>query len=560
MNYTNVTNHPKTHSFENHELLALTPEDIYKFMAKKAFGKPDPNLEVDQPVCGQSSSLEFTKKAISFFMPNRLIPWNEETRSGNPTRSTIINDFIKSVKVLEVRKQGKASNARRPLECSEFTALVERLRGDQNNLKRHTLAAYVIFQYSIIARVDDVMHFTHEDILPNLEYDFALKCKMCWNKNVLEERDAPDQILLAAMDPRFCSILALAVHLEHAFHYGTISTSPSSKLFGISKEVVANRLKVIFNDSSFPKASDGPVGTHSIRKFPATYARRNGCSRDDVDARGRWKRNKRIVDTYIDVSLPYPDAKVAATLCIGGAVKYGIQAESGVSDDWILQNVCPNVGSIYPRRVAVVLGRALLWAIYDQAFSEILDQELCVRVKTVANQLNSRLEPSANPIRKLPLVVTGHDGVLTIAELSDEGDEGNLGATTSGPNSSAELRLLLSAVTSLRKQNDDLKNEINIFKLSNNAMLQNMNNSIRRLAMTPVTIPRQRQTTHREESTVSTTAVPFTVTLCKWPKTLFVLWQDYQFGVGGRKAAKLFTAAERGKVKFNYSLRKPFWD
>ena len=57
-----------------------------------------------------------------------------------------------------------------------------------------------------------------------------------------------------------------------------------------------------------------------------------------------------------------------------------------------------------------------------------------------------------------------------------------------------------------------------------------------------------------------TRPIPFVATLSKNPKTLYVLWQEYQFGVGGRKAAKLFTAEERGKVKYNYSLRKPFWD
>ena len=39
-----------------------------------------------------------------------------------------------------------------------------------------------------------------------------------------------------------------------------------------------------------------------------------------------------------------------------------------------------------------------------------------------------------------------------------------------------------------------------------------------------------------------------------------MLWTEYEFGIGGRKAAKLFSASERGKVRFNYSLRKAFWD
>ena len=43
------------------------------------------------------------------------------------------------------------------------------------------------------------------------------------------------------------------------------------------------------------------------------------------------------------------------------------------------------------------------------------------------------------------------------------------------------------------------------------------------------------------------------------PRTLDVLWTEYEFEIGSSKPAKLFTAKERGKVKFSYSLRKPSW-
>jgi len=50
-----------------------------------------------------------------------------------------------------------------------------------------------------------------------------------------------------------------------------------------------------------------------------------------------------------------------------------------------------------------------------------------------------------------------------------------------------------------------------------------------------------------------------TIQLMKCPQTLEILWTEYKFGVGCKKPAKLFTARERGKVKFSYSLWKPFW-
>ena len=45
------------------------------------------------------------------------------------------------------------------------------------------------------------------------------------------------------------------------------------------------------------------------------------------------------------------------------------------------------------------------------------------------------------------------------------------------------------------------------------------------------------------------------------PRNLHVLWQEYQEGIGGdRKAARLFTTEERGKVKHKYHRRKVVWD
>jgi hypothetical protein len=44
------------------------------------------------------------------------------------------------------------------------------------------------------------------------------------------------------------------------------------------------------------------------------------------------------------------------------------------------------------------------------------------------------------------------------------------------------------------------------------------------------------------------------------PRTLGVLWQEWTDGIGGRKAARLFTREERGKCKHKYHRRKIVWD
>ncbi|EEY57795.1 uncharacterized protein PITG_00377 [Phytophthora infestans T30-4] len=51
-----------------------------------------------------------------------------------------------------------------------------------------------------------------------------------------------------------------------------------------------------------------------------------------------------------------------------------------------------------------------------------------------------------------------------------------------------------------------------------------------------------------------------TAVLSKRPKDLFKLWHEYQVGCGDLKAAKDFTAIERGASKFAFSRRKVFWD
>ncbi len=74
-------------------------------------------------------------------------------------------------------------------------------------------------------------------------------------------------------------------------------------------------------------AAEG-VGSHSIRTFAATHARRLGCTKkDDKDISGRWKSKTRVSDVYEDTELPFPDAKVAEKLCIGGPCLYSFPDE-----------------------------------------------------------------------------------------------------------------------------------------------------------------------------------------------------------------------------------------
>ena len=604
MNMINETTYQDDHNFSDEVLYTLTPAHIKRYLCHLAYGKEEPDFDTDLPTECRSSNLEFAKKAISSYMPNRNMTWNNQSNQGNPTRSSDLNDLIKAVKKREVRKQGKASCARRAMEISEFRQLINEIRFPRRNgyTHKYALAAYFIFQFHMIARVDDVMHFKFDDLTPNLEFNFALKSKMCWSKNLLDERSTTDQIILGAADKDFCTLLALAIHLETNIGNGIIGAEGSeSTLMGIGKNLAQTRLRAIVDSDDFEKAGEGPLGSHSTRKGAATFSRRNGCGKDDVDARGRWKGQKRMVDTYIDGFLPYPDAKVASSLCIGGAVKYDLRRDSRVSEQWLLEHVSFNIARLFPRQVAVVLGKALLWCICDDDAAALVDNVMVDRVRSSVRSLNgcyTNDENSKNPVQKIPLVVSGEEGVLIIDEMMDEDDddneegEGQNNNNRRGRNSrsdSTQIRLLLNNVKQLTRQNVELKNELHIFKHTCTTLLEQLNTSVRRVAMNPSirshgrlrggpstpssnrsnnnTIINIDGTISNTSSPTSTTTaneeqVPYESTLVKCPKSLYVLWNEWEFGIGGRKAAKMFSSRERGRkqVKFSYCLRKHFWD
>lgn len=53
--------------------------------------------------------------------------------------------------------------------------------------------------------------------------------------------------------------------------------------------------------------------------------------------------------------------------------------------------------------------------------------------------------------------------------------------------------------------------------------------------------------------------VPFASTLSPHPRNLSLLWQEYEHGIGGRKAARLFSREERGRVKHKFCRRNVVW-
>jgi hypothetical protein len=200
MSYLDSVQYDKDHTFTDVQLGLVTAADVLRWMNVKTFGIPDPPLDAN-PTLARSNSIKYWKKALSFFMPNRLMAWNRLTNQGNPTRSIEINDLIKRVKKKEVCKQGVPSSARRPMKEREFRRLHYILRESANVLWKLGIPALLNFMYHLIARIDDSTQVMMEHLRAHDNFDFALKCRLNWSKNVEEERDAPWQLFIGCMDP-----------------------------------------------------------------------------------------------------------------------------------------------------------------------------------------------------------------------------------------------------------------------------------------------------------------------------------------------------------------------
>ena len=89
-------------------------------------------------------------------------------------------------------------------------------------------------------------------------------------------------------------------------------------------------------------------------------------------------------DQYVQGTIPYADVHVADCLCKGGAITYQVKKEANISDKWILEFVVPNIARKYSKKVALVLGHALLWRCMDPVQSKVLPTMM---VSTVRRQV-----------------------------------------------------------------------------------------------------------------------------------------------------------------------------
>ena len=98
-------------------------------------------------------------------MPDWVAGWNTTTSSGNPTKSTTVNEFLKFMKKMEVRRAALPSGAMHPLMVHHFQAALRVLELEPSNFNNfYWFTCMMKFQYHLIGQCDDMGNFLIWDI------------------------------------------------------------------------------------------------------------------------------------------------------------------------------------------------------------------------------------------------------------------------------------------------------------------------------------------------------------------------------------------------------------
>ncbi len=240
---------------------------------------------------------------------------------------------------------------------------------------------------------------------------------------------------------------------------------------------------------------------------------------------------------------------------------------------FVLSRVVPNIRKRLPESACLVLGKALLWLICSPVADEYIPSDFKRDVLLEWEHVRGAdFDAELNPIKKMAVTVSGDHGAVFIDMVATievnrlagqvEGRPGTNNVTMRNQLLGMQLGLL-----ALRQDNFEIKTAINVVKLNLEQCFGILNGNIKRIALQPA---RRRTAGGGERDDAADAAeVPgraaanilaMMATLMPTPRSLHDLWHKFHHGVGGRKAARLFSYSERGCSKHRYHRRKVVWD
>ena len=174
MRWKDRINYPMDYIFSIQDLSRVVPRDVYRWLCFKVYGTDEPGHD-EKPIYGTSNSMMSYKKHISYFVTAvNITAWNELTKTGNPTRSQLVNDLIDLVKKKECRGAGKDSQADREFSREEFKQVLDILSSSDDFDRRYRYTTMLKFVVHLIARGDDASHVFASTLAVSVQYPWTL--------------------------------------------------------------------------------------------------------------------------------------------------------------------------------------------------------------------------------------------------------------------------------------------------------------------------------------------------------------------------------------------------
>ena len=213
--------------------------------------------------------------------------------------------------------------------------------------------------------------------------------------------------------------------------------------------------------------------------------------------------------------------------------------------------------------------RSTLVCLSDEGDAD-LPPDLYGQIHQAYDAIVNDLPDGSNPVKKLPLVITGNEGEVYIDEIPDgmagnngnngKGAENNVGGFIDRP-IRQQLLAIHSQLLGLTRADEELRGVIQHYQIQSNRQYQTLNSNLNRIAIQPARRVAPNGNDGQQHNNPPAAGLNGGVaTLSPTPRCLYVLWQEFQDRIGGRKAARLFTLRERGQVKQKFSRRKVVWE
>jgi hypothetical protein len=332
-------------------------------------------------------------------------------------------------------------------------------------------------------------------------------------------------------------------------------------------------IKSALDSNAFtPSTASGKLGSHSIRKFAVTTCRMNGVPKDDIDYRARWSVT-RMQDRYTAIQLNWPDANAASKLSINGACKYVVPSSTGLSDSWLACRITPNITAMFGQDVGAILAKPLLWACFHSDWSKFVPPEVRNQIFSALRQ-RGRDPDEGNPVKRVEIIACECGGAVSLDEMIVENHEDNGGNDDVEPARARELTrdslqwraTVYARLGTTQRTTAEIQVQVLHEFAEMSRRLRLIEQHLRTMAYeparrirNPAVVATRRGTEVREGDTRQGQDTRPS-TLCRNPKVLSVLWDEWVNGIGGSLPAKDFTPEQRGKCKAIYSQRKVFWD